>query len=442
MSQSSAGATAATPAATVAARSLRADATVGALGAIASTGISGAASIVIARELGVAARGRWAVISSLAVLIAMLAAFGLPTAAGYAAARAGESNRTRVVQAAIAGAVVLGCVAALIYLSATAIVRPGAPTVAVIAGLGIPATIVCYQVTHQLALTVASLRWYAAAQVVTAGVALVAVVVIALAARLTILTVVLVSAGAQLGGVTVCLAGLGRHHALGSRLLVRSAATAGRILRPYVSYALVTFATLSLTQVVQRFDMLLVNGYRGPRAAGLYAVAVQVTDLMLVIPAALGVVMFRRGARSSPEHPSDLMRILRATAVFGLLAATGAALLSGWFIPVVFGSAYRGSVEPLRWLLPGTVAFSLQSVVSNYIAGRGRPRLVLVAWLAGAVVAIGADLIVIPAFGIVGAAIVSSVSYALVTSIHVKALHRVIAAQAESQTPSPASPDR
>jgi O-antigen/teichoic acid export membrane protein len=106
-------------------------------------------------------------------------------------------------------------------------------------------------------------------------------------------------------------------------------------------------------------------------------------------------------------------------------AAIAAAALAGWLVPFVFGTAYRGSIEPLRWLLPGTLAFSLQSVLSNYIAGRGRPRLVLIAWLAGAVVAIAADLVVIPAFGIAGAAIVSSASYVLVTSIHFRALRSV-----------------
>jgi O-antigen/teichoic acid export membrane protein len=99
--------------------------------------------------------------------------------------------------------------------------------------------------------------------------------------------------------------------------------------------------------------------------------------------------------------------------------------VAGWIVPLVFSSGYRGSVLPLRLLLPGTVAFSLQSVLSQYLAGRGRPRLVLVAWTAGAVLGIGADLFVIPAYGIAGAAVVSSLSYLLVTALHLAALRSV-----------------
>ncbi len=410
--------------------SLLSDAMLGTVGAVASTALSGIASIVIARELGVTARGRWAVIASLAVMVSAIASSGLPTAAAYAGARLRSVDRVRLVQAAIAGALALGVLAALAYLAAAAIVQPPAPTFAIVAGLTIPLATVWYSVTHQVTLTAASMRWYASAQLVVSVVTLAAVLVLAFTTGLTVLLVVLVSAGAQLTGAAVSVSALRRRRAIGDRPLLSGPKMAAHVLRPYLSYALITFATLSLTQIVQRFDVLLVNGYRGPHAAGLYAVAVQVTDLMLVVPTALGFVMFRRGARAAPDHYSDALVILRWTTLFGIVAALLALVLAGWAVPLVFGSSYHGSVAPLRWLLPGTVAFSLQSVLSNYLAGRGRPRIVLVAWLLGAVVGIGADLLVIPADGVVGAAIVASLSYVLVTGIHVRALRSIRPARA------------
>ncbi len=245
-----------------------------------------------------------------------------------------------------------------------------------------------------------------------------------LADSLSVLAVVAVSAGGQALGAGVSLVGLRMSRSVGGRWLIPPA-TAVRVLRPYLAYALITFATLSLTQIVQRVDVLLVSGYRGAHAAGLYAVAVQITDLMLVVPAALGLVMFRRGARSNPEHYRDAMSVLRWVGLFAVVTAIFALLIASWIIPVVFGTAYRGSVAPLRLMLPGVVAFSLQSVLSQYLAGRGRPRIVLVAWLTGAVVGVTADLIVIPADGITGAAVVSSVSYLIVTGLHFRALRRM-----------------
>lgn len=402
--------------------SLLSDARLGTVGAVAGTLISGIASIVIARELGVTSRGRWAVISSLALIVSTVASSGLPVAVAYGSSQLQGRERVCLVQAALVGAAALAAFAGLIYVAIAVIIQPPAPAAAVIVGLAIPAATVCYAVVHALTLTIASMRWYALAQVVASVVTLTAVIMLALSIGLTVLLVVAISAGAQLVGAFICLVALRRGRLLGERLLLDGRRAVVRVLRPHLAYAMITFVTLSLTQVVQRFDVLLVNGYRGPHAAGLYAVAAQLTDLMLVVPAALGLVMFRRGARGSAEHFSDAVRVLTFTGLFGAAASVLALLLSGWAVPLVFGAAYRGAVSPLRWLLPGVIAFSVQSVLSSYLAGRGRPRVVLVAWLLGGTFGIGADLFVIPAYGIVGAAVVSSLSYVLVTSLHVRAM--------------------
>ncbi len=403
---------------------LHSDAAFGTLGAVGGVCLSGLASILIARQLGVTARGRWAVISSLAVLAATIASTGLPIAAAYAAARLKSTERSRIVQASLAAAVVFALLAALLYLVLAGLLKPPASTAAVVVGCAIPAATVCYSVSHQLTLTVASMRWFAAAQLANAAVTLAAVIALGLTVGLNVFAVVIISAGGSVVGASVSVIALRRNDLFHTRLVTGPVMTA-RALRPYLSYAMITFGTLSLTTIVQRVDVLLVNGFKGPYAAGLYAVAVQVSDLLLVVPAALGLVMFRRGARAVPDHYSEVVSVLRWTGAFAVAAALVALATAGWLIPLVFGSHYRGSVEPLRLLLPGTVAFSLQSVLSNYLAGRGRPRIVLFAWLAGAVVGIGADLLVIPAYGIAGAAVVSSLSYMLVTGLHFKALRGV-----------------
>jgi O-antigen/teichoic acid export membrane protein len=402
-------------------------------GALGATLIAGIASILIARALGVTARGRWAVISSLAVLVGTLGATGLPIAAAYGAARLRGRERHRLIQATGAAAIGLSALAAVVYLGLAAILALPAPNAAVAVGAAIPLTMILYAVAHQLTLTVSTMRWFAAIQLVNAAATLGAVGALAAAGALTVLAVVTVSAGgASVGAVTSYVA-LRRSDAIGPRPWVWRPRTVAPVLRPYLAYSLMTFATLSLTQVVQRVDVLLIGGYRGPHAAGLYAVAVQVTDLMLVIPGALGLAMFRRGAHAAPSHYHDALLVLRFTALIGVVGAVLAFLLAGWALPLVFGSGYRGSVGAFRLLLPGTIAFSLQSVLSQYLASRGRPRIVLIAWVTGAVTGLIADLIVIPAAGVTGAAIVSSASYVLVTVLHVHGFRAMRTTATESR---------
>ncbi len=138
------------------------------MGAVGGTCLSGIASVLIARGLGVTGRGRWAVISSLAVVVGTVASTGLPVAAAYAAARLRGSERERLVRSALTGAAGFGLIAAVVYLIPAAVIRPPASTVAIAVGCAIPLATVLYGVAHQLTLTTASMRWFALAQLLAA----------------------------------------------------------------------------------------------------------------------------------------------------------------------------------------------------------------------------------------------------------------------------------
>jgi len=396
------------------------------VGSLASTGLAGLTSILVARELGVSGRGAWAVISSLAVLVGTFATLGLPQAAGYAAARLHGESRWSLIDAAIRVGVGLSLLGAGVYAVASRVSTPEHTSHAVVlAGAAIAAGVVFGHVIQGIVLTAASLPWFVAVQVVPSVAVLTAVVVISIVGTLRIEDMVVISALSLALAAGVGVIGLARFGALRSTHFDLRGRQSFITLRPYLAFALLTLGTVAMTQVVQRIDILLVGNMRGVRDAGLYAVAVQFGDLLLVVPSALGSLVFRRGARSSEGHYEDAMRALRWTAIGGMLAAGLLALVAGPVIDTLFGAGYAGSRPALLWLLPGVVLLGVQSVVSSYVASRGRPRSVLVAWGTAALVGVGLDVIVIPTYGIVGAAAVSSLSYLVVVAMHAAALRAV-----------------
>ncbi|MGI8513294.1 MAG: lipopolysaccharide biosynthesis protein [Solirubrobacteraceae bacterium] len=396
------------------------DALLTSAGSILATGIAAFTSIIIARELGPEGRGSWAVVSSIAVLTSTIVPLGLPIAVGYGIARVQSADRARLLQAGARGAVAAAAIAAFAALAVAAIARPDgvdAPTMALVGAMA--AALVLHHFGQQCLLTGGTLPWYVAVQLTPVAFMLVAVVAIALAGSLTVSALSAISAASASVAAALAVAGLARHGLEPVGRLVRGARETARMLRPYLPFAMMTFATLSLTQIVHRVDVLIVAGYLGEGQAGLYAVATQVGDVLLVVPAALGVVVFRRGATATEGHWKDALGTLAGTAAFAAALAVAVGVAAAPLVRTLFGSDYEGSVEPLRWLLPGVVLLGLQGVVSNYVASRGRPGAVLVAWLTSAVFGIVADLFVVPRHGIVGAAIVSSVSYLLVLGLHV-----------------------
>ena len=151
----------------------------------------------------------------------------------------------------------------------------------------------------------------------------------------------------------------------------------------------------------------------------------QFADLLLVAPGAIGIVVFRRGASGHGDHWDDFVRATRWTLVLGVAAGAVTAALAEPLLELVFGDAYGDAATALRLLVPGIVVLAVQSVVSHYVASRGRPRAVVVAWAVAAVAMVVGDLVVIPDHGIEGAAVVSSLGYALCLVLHLPALNAV-----------------
>ena len=97
-----------------------------------------------------------------------------------------------------------------------------------------------------------------------------------------------------------------------------------------------------------------------------------------------------------------------------LAAAPMLWLLAYWLVPFALGAAYMDSLLPLALLLPGALLFGGASALSAYFTNHvGLPQ--LSAWAAFGSLVANASLAVllVPGFGMAGAAMAASVSYAV-----------------------------
>jgi len=99
--------------------------------------------------------------------------------------------------------------------------------------------------------------------------------------------------------------------------------------------------------------------------------------------------------------------------VFFLACVSGLAIaaLSPLAIPFAFGAKFAASVKVVWWLLPGTVALAAGKVMSADLTARGMPQYSSMFAFVALVITVVLDLLLIPRFGIQGAAIASSVAY-------------------------------
>lgn len=167
-----------------------------------------------------------------------------------------------------------------------------------------------------------------------------------------------------------------------------------------------------------RLDQLLLSLFAVPATLGLYVVAVSYANVLLTIPASAAMVMMPEiverhaagGARECLQRWHR--RLLWATA----LGAIAIGLLGAIIIPVAFGSAFQEAVPLLAVLVPASVMLGMNDILSTAFLGIGRPDVTSKGELVGLVVTVAALSVLLPRYGVLGAALASLLAYG---SIHV-----------------------
>jgi O-antigen/teichoic acid export membrane protein len=91
--------------------------------------------------------------------------------------------------------------------------------------------------------------------------------------------------------------------------------------------------------------------------------------------------------------------------------AVPAAVTAPWVIPLAYGGEFRGAVVPAQIIVAGLLLDGVAGVVTGFLYGVGRPGLNSWAMGAGLVLTVALDLLLIPPFGVTGAAVASAVAY-------------------------------
>lgn len=222
---------------------------------------------------------------------------------------------------------------------------------------------------------------------------------------------------------------------LASELRVRRyaapAVATGLKLSSAVAFGLRAHLSNVITFLNYRVALYLVSFLLDPAAAGRYALAIQLAEVLWMIASAATVVVFPESAAHN-NAPAALQKMVRriAMSVVRITLAGGvlAGALSVVAIPWVFGRDYAGSVLPFVILLPGIVIWSYMSVLANSLAGMGSQRVNIQGALLSFTLNGGGCLLAIPVLGMAGAALASSIAFT-VTALYTIYMYGRIMAQ-------------
>jgi O-antigen/teichoic acid export membrane protein len=164
-----------------------------------------------------------------------------------------------------------------------------------------------------------------------------------------------------------------------------------------------------------RADVLLVAFFLPLRAVGLYAVATALAEVLWIVPDGVAQVVLPTTARqpASSKTPMLLRYTVAATVAAGALLVLGAVPL----IDLVFGPAFRDAASAVPLLAVASIFGGIWKIVGSEVVALGRSAPRLTSALGGLVAMVAVDLVAIPRFGIVGAALGSACGYGIAAAM-------------------------
>jgi O-antigen/teichoic acid export membrane protein len=385
------------------------------------------ASILLGRALGPDGYGTFAVALSFQAFLIGLASIGLRNGIAYEVATGRWSADSALRQAIVASILLGGLGAAVgtaVYVAAGDSVLPG------ISGVTIAWLLVGIPMGVSILLLVGiatAMERYEAAAVLQAG----PPVGIAVLASALAIPFGLNPAVAAIGGASIFVGLLAAAWALRLASRMNSNPRGGATthhLKQATRFGLRIWASDLLSLMSVRGDLILVSAFATSQETGLYAVAATLTTLGLIVPEALAQVLLPRvaslGVASSGPGPDATVARSGRHATLIALATSVALVLAILLVPVIYGHSFQGAIKLGLILVPGTAALGVSRVLSYALAGLGEPERVLRLSALVVVPTIAAFILVIPAAGASGAAVVSTCSYILTLLVMVVALSR------------------
>jgi len=175
-------------------------------------------------------------------------------------------------------------------------------------------------------------------------------------------------------------------------------------------YSTIAFFSNCLYFIALRVDYWLIVFFNSKEQLGFYSLAVRLSQLLWIFPTLMASLILPKVGKTDFKN-QNLEKLIRLIFSFNLITALFLAIFSIFFIPQIFGNAFVKSIYPFCIILPGIVFLSLQIILSAYFSGKGDVKTNLLTSIVLLIAIIILDLLLIPRFGIIGAAIASSIAY-------------------------------
>jgi len=168
--------------------------------------------------------------------------------------------------------------------------------------------------------------------------------------------------------------------------------------------------------VYMRIDQIMLGQMLGDESVGIYTAAVRISEVWYFTPMVISASVFpsiiEAKKKSDTQYYRHLQKLFNLIVMLSLGVAIPMTFLSNWVVTLLFGDAYQQSGTVLAIHIWAGIFVSLGVASGNWFLIEGLQRYSFYRTLVGAFVNIGLNMVMIPKFGVIGAAWATVVSQA------------------------------
>lgn len=167
-------------------------------------------------------------------------------------------------------------------------------------------------------------------------------------------------------------------------------------------------------QVTRRLDIFLVNFFMGAGPLGVYAVAFSVAEFVLTVPSVYSRAAFSASAASREQEGFSVSNAaVRQTLFLMMFFSLALAVVLKPLIIRLYTAEFLSAVTPALILIPGVIMLGFSTLMGYIFTGYGRPQEITRAAAVSCAATVVLDLVLIPKYGLNGAAAASAAAYSL-----------------------------
>jgi len=163
----------------------------------------------------------------------------------------------------------------------------------------------------------------------------------------------------------------------------------------------------------KRISFYFINAFSGLSSLGVYNAGIQLSEGLKLIGQSISLVQYSEISKSRDKQyaVTITIKLMKLAVLLTFIALLVLLIMPVEVYEYLFTKEFDGIKLIIIAISPGVLALSANTIFSHYFSGLGNPKISLWANMIGFIFTIIFAIVLIPVFGLAGAALTSSISY-------------------------------